>query len=164
MEIERQPVEISQCLEEAVDLFTLSAHDKGVSIRAEISGELPEVWADPVQISHVFSNLLTNALRYTEPGGEIIVSTIADPKWVLFRVSDTGRGIPAEHLDTIFEQFFRVPDQKKETGAGLGLAIVKEIVEAHGGKVNAESSKGKGSTFSFSLMRADRISKKERNS
>ena len=159
-----QPVYPNTLVLDAVDLFTLSAHDKGVSIRAEISGELPEVWADPVQISHVFSNLLTNALRYTEPGGEIIVSTIADPKWVLFRVSDTGRGIPAEHLDTIFEQFFRVPDQKKETGAGLGLAIVKEIVEAHGGKVNAESSKGKGSTFSFSLMRADRISKKERNS
>ncbi|MCX5812434.1 MAG: sensor histidine kinase, partial [Proteobacteria bacterium] len=83
---------------------------------------------------------------------------------VFFKVSDTGRGIPAEYLDRLFEQFFRVPKQKKETGAGLGLAIVKEIVEAHGGTIRAESLEGKGSTFIFTLKRTDQISKKEHHS
>ena len=71
------------------------------------------------------------------------------------------RGIPGKYLPRIFEQFFRVPEQGTETGAGLGLAIVKEIVEAHGGTVGVESSEGKGSTFTFTLRRADRISKEE---
>ncbi len=146
---------------DAIDTYTLSAHDRGIELRTELSHDLPEAWADPMQISQVFSNLLGNALRYTNPGGAITVSASADDRMVFFKVSDTGRGIPAEYLDRLFEQFFRVPKQKKETGAGLGLAIVKEIVEAHGGTIRAESSEGKGSTFTFTLKRADHISKKE---
>ena len=141
---------------DVIDLFTLAANDKGVTIRAELPVDLPEVWADPAQIGHVFSNLITNALRHTDPGGRIIVSANADDKWVSFKVVDTGRGIPAEHLNNIFDQFFRVPDQATDTGAGLGLAIAKEIVEAHGGTVKAESRLGKGSTFCFTLKRADK--------
>jgi two-component system, NtrC family, sensor histidine kinase KinB len=146
---------------DAVDLFTLAAHDKGVTIKAELLGDLPEVLADVTQIGHIFSNLLTNALRYTDPGGEINVSATPDDKWVTFKVTDTGRGIPPEHVDNVFEQFFCVPDQGKEIGAGLGLAIVKEIVEAHGGTVSARSTEGKGSTFTFTLKRAGRTAKEE---
>ena len=141
---------------DAVELFTLAANDRGVTILAEVPGDLPEVWADPAQIGHIFSNLITNALRHTDPGGRIIISAVADDKWVSFKVIDTGRGIPAEHLDNIFDQFFRVPDQATATGAGLGLAIAKEIVDAHGGAVKAESRLGKGSTFSFTLKRAEK--------
>jgi signal transduction histidine kinase len=113
-------------------------------------------------MNHVFANLLSNALRYTPPGGTVTVTAGADEEWVRFSVSDTGRGIPVQYLATIFEKFFRVPDQGGTgTGAGLGLAIVKEIVEAHGGTVNAESRLGEGSTFSFTLRRADRISKEQ---
>ncbi|HBA54236.1 MAG TPA: HAMP domain-containing histidine kinase [Syntrophorhabdus aromaticivorans] len=146
---------------DAVDLLTLAANDKGVAIRTELRGDLPEVWADATQIGHVFSNLLSNALRYTDAGGEITISAAADEAWVIFEVRDTGRGIPPEHLNTVFERFFRVPDQGKETGAGLGLAIVKEIVEAHGGTVSAQSSEGKGSAFTFTLRRADRTTREE---
>jgi signal transduction histidine kinase len=149
---------------DAVDLFTVTAHDKGVIIKAELHGDLPEVWADVTQIGHVFSNLLTNALRYTDPGGEITISATADNEWVLFKVTDSGRGIQPEYLNNIFEQFFRVPDQGKETGAGLGLAIVKEIVEAHGGTVSAKSTERKGSTFTFTLRRVDRPAKEETRS
>jgi two-component system, NtrC family, sensor histidine kinase KinB len=146
---------------DAADAYILSAHDRGIEIRTELAGDLPDVWADPVQISQVFSNLLGNALRYTNPGGTITVSALADNQQVFFKISDTGKGIPAEYIDRLFEQFFRVPEQKKETGAGLGLAIVKKIVEAHGGTIYAESYEGKGSTFTFTLKRTDQISQKE---
>lgn len=142
---------------DAVDQFTLAARDKGVTMGTQLSGGLPEVWADATQVGHIFSNLLSNALRYTDPGGEITISAMTDEDQVHFEVTDTGRGIPPEYVGHVFEQFFRVPDQGKETGAGLGLAIVKEIVEAHGGTVNARSTEGKGSTFTFTLRRADRV-------
>jgi two-component system phosphate regulon sensor histidine kinase PhoR len=74
---------------------------------------------------------------------------------VRFSVTDTGSGIPHQFMQRIFEQFFRVPDQKSETGAGLGLAIAKEIVEAHGGNIDVVSQEGKGTTFSFTLKRAE---------
>lgn len=149
---------------DAVDHFTLAARDKGVAIRAELHEDLPEVWADVTQIGHVFSNLLTNALRYTNPGGEITISARADDAVVIFEVTDSGRGIPPEYLNNVFEKFFRVPDQGKETGAGLGLAIVKEIVEAHGGTAGVKSTEGRGSTFTFTLRRADRTMEEETRS
>jgi NtrC-family two-component system sensor histidine kinase KinB len=117
------------------------------------------VRVDTIQIGHVFANLLTNALRYTAPGGRITVSATAEEQAVRFYVSDTGSGIPHQFLQRIFEQFFRAPDQQTETGVGLGLAIAKEIVEAHGGNINVESQEGKGTTFSFTLKRADRVGK-----
>jgi two-component system phosphate regulon sensor histidine kinase PhoR len=104
---------------------------------------------------------LSNALRYTSPGGEVKVLATADDEWVRFSVSDTGVGIPEEYLPRVFEPFFRVPDQGAETGAGLGLSIVKEIVEAHGGAVGAESAPKQGSKFTFTLKRADRIARQE---
>jgi signal transduction histidine kinase len=112
-------------------------------------------------MNHVFANLLSNALRYTPPGGKVIVLGKADEEWVRFSVSDTGKGIPDQYLTRIFEQFFQVPDQGTQAGAGLGLAIVKEIVEAHGGTVKVESRLGEGSTFTFTLRRADLASKEE---
>jgi two-component system, NtrC family, sensor histidine kinase KinB len=144
---------------EALEPFHADFKDRGVTLATEVLDDLPEVWADTARIGHVFANLLSNALRYTPPGGKVSVLGRADEEWVQFSVSDTGRGIPDQYLARIFEQFFRVPDQETETGAGLGLAIVKEIVEAHGGTVNAESRLGVGSTFTFTLRRADFASK-----
>jgi signal transduction histidine kinase len=124
-------------------------------METKLPGDLPTVCADTGQIGHVFANLLSNALRYTAPGGRITVSAEADERMVRFSVSDTGSGIPHQFLQRIFEHFFRVPEQKTETGAGLGLAIAKQIVEAHGGHINVESHEGKGTTFSFTLRRGD---------
>jgi two-component system, NtrC family, sensor histidine kinase KinB len=149
---------------DAADAFVLGAHDRGITLQIDLSGDLPEVWADPAQIGHVFSNLISNALRYTEPGGTVTLSAQGDEERVMFKVSDTGRGIPEEYLGKVFDKFFRVPDQGRGTGAGLGLAIVKEIVETHGGTVQVESAVGRGTTFTFTLKRADRISQKENRS
>jgi NtrC-family two-component system sensor histidine kinase KinB len=138
---------------EAVEPFRRVAQDGGVDLEINLSDDLPIVRADADRIGHVFSNLLTNALRYTGPGGRIVISAEAEEGMVRFHVSDTGSGIPAEYLPEIFDRFFRAPDQLPETGAGLGLAIAKQIVEAHGGHINVESQEGKGTTFSFTLRK-----------
>jgi NtrC-family two-component system sensor histidine kinase KinB len=146
----------------AVASFRTTARDGGVEMGTELPGDLPEVRADAERIEHVFSNLLTNALRYTSPGGRITVSAAAEDRHVRFYVTDTGVGIPPKYLTQIFDRFFRVPDQEKETGAGLGLAIAREIVEAHGGTIQVESREGQGTTFSFTLKRADAPSGEKR--
>jgi NtrC-family two-component system sensor histidine kinase KinB len=120
---------------EALEPFWRAAHDQGVTLKVEVPGDLSEVWADPTRIYYVFGNLLSNALKYTSAGGTVTVSARTENNGVRFSITDTGRGIPDQYLPRIFEQFFRVPDQEKESGAGLGLAIVKEIIEAHGGAV-----------------------------
>jgi two-component system, NtrC family, sensor histidine kinase KinB len=146
---------------EALEPFQMDFKDRNVRLGMELQDDLPEVWADTARMNHVFANLLSNALRYTPPGGKVIVLGKVDEERVQFSVSDSGKGVPSQYLARIFEQFFRVPDQGAETGAGLGLAIVKEIVEAHGGTVKVESRLGEGSTFTFTLKRADLASKEE---
>jgi two-component system, NtrC family, sensor histidine kinase KinB len=146
---------------EALEPFQMDFKDRNVTLGMELQDDLPEVWADTARMNHVLANLLSNALRYTPPGGKVTVLGKADEERVQFSVSDSGKGIPSQYLARIFEQFFRVPDQGAETGVGLGLAIVKEIVEAHGGTVKVESRLGEGSTFTFTLKRADLASKEE---
>jgi two-component system, NtrC family, sensor histidine kinase KinB len=139
---------------DAVEHFAATFQDHGISLKMEVTGDLPEVMADITRIVHVFDNLLSNALKHTSPGGAVTISALADDTWIVFSVADTGKGIPREYLNNIFEQFFRVPGQEVPGGAGLGLAIAREIVEAHGGKITAESTEGEGSTFKVALKRA----------
>jgi signal transduction histidine kinase len=143
-----------------VEPFQSAYKDRGVRLTTEVPDDLPEVWADRIRIDHVFSNLLSNALKYTAPGGSVTLAAQGFKEWVSFLMTDTGKGIPTQYLDKIFDQFFRVPGDSSETGAGLGLAIAKEIVEAHGGSISVESTGGKGSTFTFTLRRADLFTQK----
>jgi signal transduction histidine kinase len=112
---------------------------------------------DPQQITHVFNNLIANAIRYTPEGGRVIVSTnreeVNGRAWATVAVADTGIGIPEEELSHIFERFFRgeKPRKMQVSGTGLGLTIVKEIVELHGGRVTVESQVDEGSTFTIWL-------------
>jgi two-component system, NtrC family, sensor histidine kinase KinB len=161
--MEFQAISPNSLLLEALEPFRRAAHDQGVSLSIEVPGDLPEVWADSTRIYYVIGNLLSNALRYTPAGGKITFSAQATEKEVRFSVADTGKGIPNQYLPRIFEQFFRVPDQEKESGAGLGLAIVKEIIEAHGGTVGVKSQEGRGSTFSFTLRVVEQSSKEGRS-
>jgi two-component system phosphate regulon sensor histidine kinase PhoR len=124
------------------------ARAKGVSLVAEIdSGR--RVHADPTALRQVLCNLVENAVRYTSRG---TVTVRADERrdgiWI--HVRDTGVGIAAEHLSRIFERFYRVDPSRSRSdgGTGLGLAIVKHLVEAHGGRVHAESQQGVGTTVS----------------
>jgi len=154
--MELRPVPPQELVSEAVEPYRNAARDGGVSLTVALPDALPRVWVDPTQIAHVFANLLSNALKYTLPGGTISITAKGEEEFVRFRISDTGVGIPDRYLPRIFEQFFRVPEQGSGTGVGLGLAIVKDIVEAHGGTVGVESREGTGSTFHFTLRMADR--------
>jgi two-component system, NtrC family, sensor histidine kinase KinB len=162
-QLEFRAVSPRTILTEARESSLRTAQDQGVDLLLDMKDDLPFVWVDTTRIGLVFTNLLTNALKYTPAGGTITLSARAEEACVRFTVSDTGPGIPAQYIGRVFEPFFRVPGAEKPQGAGLGLAIVKEIVEAHRGTVVAESREGKGASFSFTLHRADQPLEVERN-
>jgi len=154
--LDLRPVSPAALAREALEPFLPEAKDKGITLSSSVSADLPEVLADAKRIKDVWANLLSNALRFTGPGGSVQVEARAQEETIRFLVIDTGGGIPSEYLGRVYEQFFRIPGQEESSGVGLGLAIVKEIVQAHGGEVGVESEEGKGSTFWFTLPRADR--------
>jgi len=146
-----QPVNPRDLVRDGMEPFLVESKDKGIEMINDTSEDIPEVMADEKKIQQVFANLISNALRFTGPGGVITVRAHPEQECVRFSVEDTGKGIPAEHLGHMFEQFYRGTEQTEESGVGLGLAIVKKLVEAHGGKVSVASEADKGSVFSFTL-------------
>jgi two-component system, NtrC family, sensor histidine kinase KinB len=154
--LDLNPQSPSRLVNDAIEPLQASFHDRGIQLDVDVPVEVPQVMADATRIDHVFTNLLTNALKFTSPGGRVRVATETEDDVVRFIVEDTGAGIPAEHLGRVFERFFRAPNANQPSGAGLGLAIAKEIVEAHGGSIAVRSKEGEGSRFSFTLQRADR--------
>ncbi len=134
---------------------TRQRHD--VELAQEVPEGLPTVFADAERVHQVLFNLLDNAVRFTPPGGRICVSASGHNGSVDVAVRDTGPGIAAEHLPRVFERFYRVDTARSrdEGGTGIGLAIARSVVEAHGGRIWAESEPGKGSTFTFELPVAD---------
>jgi len=153
LDLQSEPSE--RLVSDAVTPLETAFHDKCLALVVDVPIDTPRVLADPARIGHVFSNLLTNALKYTPPGGRVRISAEPLEKFVQFVVEDSGIGIPSEYLGRIFERFFRVPRENQPGGAGLGLAIAKEIVEVHGGTMTVESNAGQGSRFAFTLARAD---------
>jgi signal transduction histidine kinase len=139
----------------AVDEYKADADAKGVRLSAEISLQELSVLVDRERVGHVFSNLISNAVRYTAKGGSVTLGAEALDGSVRFTVADTGTGIPKEYQERIFEKFFQVPDSGPK-GTGLGLYIAKEIVRAHGGEIGVDSEPGKGSTFWFTLPAASK--------
>jgi NtrC-family two-component system sensor histidine kinase KinB len=128
---------------------------RGLKMNCLIEPDLPKVAVDRQRISHVFDNLTANAIKYSPPGGEILLSVARDEdNHVEFAVTDQGPGIPEEYQARIFDRFFRAPGQTK-TGAGLGLSIAREITVAHGGRISVKSSPGHGSTFCVALKTAE---------
>lgn len=127
--------------------------EKGVQVRFDKSEINPIIEADTIMINRVITNLLDNALKYTNRGGKIAINLVDREDDILVQISDTGIGIAEEHLPHVFDPFYRVHEQSR--GSGLGLAIVKKIVEAHGGKIWVESKVGQGSTFSFTLPKRE---------
>jgi two-component system phosphate regulon sensor histidine kinase PhoR len=134
-----------------------------LSLRVDVSPELPHVMADTERVQQVVTNLVHNAIKFTQPGGHVRVrayvdasdghSPVADRRGptVVVEVSDTGVGIPIDDVPRIFERFYKADRARSGGGTGLGLAIAKHIVRGHGGHIWAESIEGRGSTFFFSL-------------
>lgn len=153
--MELKPESVESIVLAGTESMRAAFADRGVELTADIPDDLPPVIADAGRVRLVFSNLLSNALKYTRPGGNVTVTARADDQTVRFAVRDSGSGIPQQYQSRIFERFFRVPGQAGVTGAGLGLAIAREIIEAHNGRISVESRENVGSTFSFTLPRAD---------
>jgi histidine kinase len=128
--------------------------EKGVKLQVEIPEKLPGVMADEDRIGQVLLNLVGNGLQYTPPGGEVNVRAWSENDEVFVAIEDTGIGIPKEHLPHIFSRFYRVDKSRARVsgGSGIGLTISKHIVEAHNGRIWAESpGRDQGSTFFFTL-------------
>lgn len=144
-------VAVRPLLEEVAALFADAAKKHRITVQA--ADDLPPVRGDEARLHQVLNNFLSNAVKYSPKGGEIILGARRDGEDVIIRVQDEGIGIAPDLLDKIFERFYQVDssDRRMTGGAGLGLALVREIVSAHGGRVWAESTEGKGSTFYASL-------------
>jgi two-component system, NtrC family, sensor histidine kinase KinB len=127
--------------------------EKNIHLLNDVPPGLPPITADEQQVSWIITNLVTNALKYTDPGGTVRLTAREEGETLLVVVADTGQGIAEEHLEKIFDKFVQVKHRADSTpgSVGLGLAIAKEIVEAYGGRIWVESRVGKGSTFSFTL-------------
>ena len=174
--LEKRPMDIGDLLQDAHVNFSPQASDRGVTLALDLPPELPEVIADWRRIAQVLGNLLTNALRHTPQGGQVILSAAlkepsskavaggdgnlpyeddgdVDGGMVEVVVSDTGTGISPEDLPFIFERFWRDDKSRSRAsgGSGLGLAIARQLVEMHGGTIGVESTPGQGSTFRFTL-------------
>lgn len=144
--LHREPVAPRQLVDAVVQSFTAQAADEDIRLEAR-ADPLPEIEVDRLRIGEVLSNLLANAIRHTPAGGEVVVSATAVAEGIEFSVIDTGTGITPEQLPHVFDRFSRAPDSP---GAGLGLAIAKTLVEAHEGRIRAESGAG-GTMFVITL-------------
>ena len=144
------PVRVSDLVSASTEGLRPQVEAKGLSFVSDVPAQLPFVFADRGQIERVITNLVSNAVRHTDRGGEIRLSAVQRQGHVAISVKDTGHGIPPEYLAHIFEKFVRVPDAPSGD-AGLGLAISKRIVEAHGGKIVVQSEIGRGTVFTFTL-------------
>lgn len=156
IELEKEVVPISMCVSTAFDSLFFTAEKKKIALTYQKLGDTAaKVEVDMHRFVQVLQNLISNAIKYTPPGGSVIITTDATPTDVVIQVSDTGLGIPAQDLPFIFDKFYRINSRlhRQEDGTGLGLAIVKALTEQHGGQITVESEAGVGSTFTLTLPR-----------
>lgn len=148
------PCSIREMLDGVMVLLEDVAAHRNVEIHIDIADAISPALADAALLRHVFSNLISNAIKYNRKGGSVFVEAFNSGAYLRVNVRDTGIGIPPEALTHIFERFYRAGfEHEKVEGTGLGLAIVKTVVERHGGEVKVESVVGQGSTFSFTIPR-----------
>lgn len=150
--LERKRVAVGELLAPPVGRLRAQAERAGLQLRLDLPpDDVPYVLADAERIQQVVTNLVHNAIKFTPPGGEVAVQGSVEGEEVVIAVHDTGVGISAEDLPRIFERFYKADRARSGQGTGLGLAIAKHIVQAHGGRIWADSIEGQGSSFYFSL-------------
>lgn len=151
------PIKLFDLIDICVEEHRTIGTQKKLTIDCDVSDPDQRVLGDHESIRTVISNLLSNAVRYSNPGGKIRVSTRVDESDVVLSIADTGIGIPPEDLDRIFERFYRVDKARTQDagGTGLGLAIVKHLIQLLGGKIRVSSRLGVGSTFEVRLRKVD---------
>jgi two-component system phosphate regulon sensor histidine kinase PhoR len=152
----KEPLRMEELLGRVRELMLPEAEAKGLKLKLDVETPLRLVKGDRNNLEGVFTNLVSNAIKYTPEGGEITIRATGEGENVGVEVSDTGIGISKQDLPRIFDRFYRVKSEKTRqiVGTGLGLSIVKHIVEAHLGKISVESEEGGGSTFTVVLPAA----------
>ncbi|SDZ99888.1 heavy metal sensor kinase [Desulfuromusa kysingii] len=153
--LKKEPLLLNELIIELHHQAQLLATAKNIKVELHCPKELAFLRADSLRLRQVFLNLLTNAIKYTPDDGDVSITLSFDEQYAVITITDTGIGIGSEHLETIFDRFYRVNKTKNRNdgGSGLGLAIVKWIVEAHHGSVKVSSSLGQGSSFTVTLPR-----------
>ena len=155
--LNRQPASVRHLVDALVARLGRQFAEKGVILETDLPADLPPVLADEDRVGQVLLNVAGNALQYTPAGGRVRVTAQRHGNEVHIAVSDTGIGIPPEHLPHVFTRFYRVDKSRSRAGggSGIGLTIAKHLVEAHGGRIWATSpGPGEGSTFTFTLPMA----------
>jgi two-component system phosphate regulon sensor histidine kinase PhoR len=145
------PLAPKSLVNSAADRMRMQAERARLKLSIKCEDDLPNIRADKSRLEQVLVNLIHNAVKFTKPGGEIAIEAESVSGGVRFAVRDSGVGIPEESLSRIFERFYRVEKSRTSSGTGLGLSISKHIIEAHGGKIWAESDERHGSVFYFVL-------------
>jgi len=154
--LHKEPIATADLVQSVIKEMKEQATAKRLKLNCVVEPQLPPVSVDRQRINHVFTNLITNAIKHSPAGGEIVLRAApAEDHHVQFSITDQGAGIPEEYHSRIFERFFRVPGQSK-SGAGLGLSIAREITLAHGGRIGVKSAVGQGSTFYVVLRGLER--------
>ncbi|TAG12844.1 MAG: sensor histidine kinase [Sphingobacteriia bacterium] len=141
-------------VQKAVEAVANNAQQKNIQLIQAVSTNLPLVKADVEKTSWILVNLLTNAIKYSPENESIYIDVKENNNELIFSVTDTGNGIPAEYLVKLFDRFYQVPGTANK-GTGLGLSISKEFMEAQAGTISVESELGKGSRFYFNLPKAN---------
>ena len=152
--LELKTVPADSLLLSAAERMRAQVERAGLILRIDSAQDMTEVRADPPRLGQVLVNLIHNAVKFTRPGGEVILAAQIEADFVRFSVCDNGAGIPAEELERIFERFYKADRARSGGGTGLGLSIARHLVEAHGGRIWAESTEGQGSTFYFTIPTA----------
>jgi len=152
-EVEVESLDLGEVLRGVSDLVRAQAEEKELFFSVDIAPDLPPVKANLEHMKQLWTNLISNAIKYTIAGGTVAVSLTRNAEGIVGRVQDTGIGIAPEDLPRIFEEFYRAENAKamERHGTGLGLSIARRIVETYGGQIWAESELGRGSTFTFVL-------------
>ena len=150
-----RPLAVSMLVQTTVKRLLPQAGAKHIRVHQGLPASLPQVLGDTDRITQVLTNLAANAIQYTPEGGDVTISAILQGNEIYLSVTDTGMGIPAEHMPHLFTRFYRVDKSRSRQaggGSGIGLTIARHLVEAHGGRIWAESDgEGQGSTFTFTL-------------
>ena len=158
IELRREPVDLNSVIHSAVETARPLLDAAGHTLDLRLAPEALVVVGDPVRLAQVFSNLINNAVKYTDPGGHITVTVQADGAHAVVTVADTGIGISAESLPIVFDMFIQASEHKGrgKSGLGIGLTLVRSLVQMHGGEVSARSAGlGRGSEFTVRLPRAE---------
>jgi PAS domain S-box-containing protein len=151
LKVEHERIPAADIARDAVEASSAVAASSSVELLLDVAPGVREVWGDRNRLLQVFDNLIGNALKFTKEGGRVTVRAEVRDQEVVFSVADTGAGIAPENLSHVFDRFWQAATRVRGLGAGLGLPITKGIIEAHGGRIWADSVVERGSTFSFSI-------------